>query len=82
MTADSTLLQIKSVKNNKPMVISLGEVGARHLMGIQSLLKYIEGMHDITTQGTKARSRRVAAHNKKTHVKPCNSIVGDFVLNG
>lgn len=81
MSADSPLIQIKSMKKNTPWVVSIYEVRARQLIAIESLSKSIEGMHKYISFKTN-KVRRVEAHNKRTRMKPCNFIVGDFVLKG
>ncbi len=77
------MLSIKSNIQGRPEVLTIEQVRARQLLSVGSAQEAVEGMHRIiATSVSRTREGRVDNHNKKTHVRPCNADVGDYVLRG
>eukprot|EP00173_Palmaria_palmata_P005036 Plantae.Rhodophyta-Palmaria_palmata.ctg8107.p1 GENE.Plantae.Rhodophyta-Palmaria_palmata.ctg8107~~Plantae.Rhodophyta-Palmaria_palmata.ctg8107.p1 ORF type:complete len:120 (-),score=5.53 Plantae.Rhodophyta-Palmaria_palmata.ctg8107:635-994(-) len=50
---------------------------------IASAVSEVAEMHkEVGVKQTAARQSKIRAHNRKTNVKPCNFIEGDFVIGG
>jgi len=83
LPADSLLLVIKRTDRGSVKVSSIEEARAKQLMEIERVQKALEEMHrSISGLTSSSRQKRIALHNARTHVRPCNFDVGDYVLWG
>jgi len=83
LPADSPLLVIKRTDRGSVKVSSIEEARAKQLMEIERVQKALEDMHrSISGLTSSSRQKRIALHNARTHVRPCNFDVGDYVLWG
>jgi len=83
LPADSPLLTIKNGQVGTVKLASIDEARARQITEIGRVQKSLEEFHRRISGLTSAsRKKRVDAHNARTHVRPCNFDVGDYVLCG
>ena len=79
LPADNPLRTVFSADASRTQTIEL--TSARRLMNVETLLKRMDGIHkEVAERRTRHRDRAVQRHNAKTHVRPINFDVGDFVL--
>jgi len=77
--ADSPLRTLLSPDSRSTRSIAAAK--AAQLIHIESVHKALDSMHrDIAQRRSRRREEAISVHNAKTHIKPINFDVGDFVL--
>lgn len=81
LPSDSPLLTMKADMKSGPKHCTLEHARAVQLAQVNTLMDAMDNMHrDIADKTGKARAKQIQKHNIRTHVKPCNFDVGDYVL--
>ena len=61
----------------------MAKLKSMQMSAISEALAALDGMHkEVAEKLTATRQSKIDAHNRKTHVRPCNFVVGDYVLRG
>ena len=83
LPADTPLASITKSGDERPMEVDVSRLEALQMSAIAEALAALEKMHkDVGGRLTATRQSKINAHNRKTHVRPCNFVVGDYVLRG
>lgn len=83
LPADTPLASITASGEEVPRHVDLTRLNCLRRERIEETLEALHRMHrEVSEKQTANRKRQIDAHNAKTHVRPCNFSVGDYVLKG
>ena len=83
LPADTPLASITTSQDEQPRAVDVSGLKALQRRAIDGALSALGAMHkEVKEKQTAARQSKIDAHNKRTHVRPCNFGVGDYVLRG
>ncbi len=85
VTAFTGVLVENSLRTDLPpelaAVRTVDEINLRKVMNIEKLVKSLDEMHrEAAEMKTHRREQAISSHNKKTHVRRIDFIVGDYVI--